>query len=132
MNFKRRHRIAPEVATASLNDIMFFLMLFFLIASTLVNPNVIKLLLPKANSGQTVSKQPITISVTKDLQYYINNKPVPFDGLEVALKAAVTGTNEPTAILRVDKSLSIQDLVNLLSLGSRLKVKMILATDTSK
>src|ERR1700741_3497819 len=117
MNFKRRHRIAPEVATASLNDIMFFLMLFFLIASTLVNPNVIKLLLPKANSGQTVSKQPVTISVTKDLQYYINNKPVPFEGLETALKAAVAGTNEPTAILRVDKSLSIQDLVNLLSLG---------------
>ena len=132
MNFKRRHKIAPEVATASLNDIMFFLMLFFLIASTLVNPNVIKLMLPKANSGQTVSKQPVTISVTKDLQYFINNKPVSFDGLETALKLAVAGTNEPTAILRVDQSLAVQDLVNLLSLGSRLKVKMILATDTSK
>lgn len=120
------------MATASLNDIMFFLMLFFLITSTLVNPNVIKLLLPKASSKQTLTKQPITISVTKDLQYYVNNKPVSFDGLEVALMAAITGIAEPTAVLRIDKSLSIQDLVSLLSLGNKLKVKMILATDTAK
>ena len=132
MNLRRRHKIAPEVATASLNDIMFFLMLFFLITSTLVNPNVIKLLLPKASSKQTLTKQPITISVTKELQYYINNKPVAYEVLEPTLQAAIAGVAEPTAVLRIDKALTIQDLVSLLSLGNKLKVKMILATDNAK
>ena len=132
MNLRRRHRIAPEVSTASLNDIMFFLLLFFLIVSTLVNPNVIKLLLPKASAGQTISKQPVTISITSDLQYYINNRPIQFEGLKDELSAAIAGISEPTAVLRVDKGISVQDLVNVLEIGNKLKVKMILATNTSK
>jgi biopolymer transport protein ExbD len=132
MNLRRRHRIHPEVATASLNDIMFFLMLFFLICSTLVNPNVIKLLLPKASTNKTLNKQPLTISVTGDLHYYINNKEVPFDALENELAASIAGTTEPTAVLRVDKAVTVQDLVTLLDIGNRLKIKMILATDNKK
>ena len=59
-----------------MNDIMFFLMLFFLIASTMVNPNVIKLLLPNAKSSKQVMKQPITVSVDAAGQYFVNKKPV--------------------------------------------------------
>lgn len=132
MNLRRKHKIHPEVSTASLNDIMFFLMLFFLICSTLVNPNVIKLMLPKAQSHSTLTKQPITIAVTADKQYYINNKPVDFPDLESAISTFTTGMAEPTVVLRVDASLAIQDLVDLLSLGSKMKVKMILATDNRK
>jgi biopolymer transport protein ExbD len=133
MNLRRRHRVAPEVATASLNDIMFFLMLFFLITSTLVNPNVIKLLLPKASANKTLNKQPLTISVTKDFKYYINNKPVAYESLSSELASAIQGTSEPTAVLRVDRGITVQDLVNLLEIGTKLKIKMILATDaTSK
>jgi biopolymer transport protein ExbD len=132
MNLRRRHRIHPEVSTSSLNDIMFFLLLFFLIVSTLVNPNVIKLLLPKASAGQTISKQPVTISVTKDLQYFINNKPVLLTGLSDELSLAVRNIPEPTAVLRVDNSIPVQELVNVLEIGKKLKVKMILATNTSK
>lgn len=131
MNLRRRHRVAPEVATASLNDIMFFLMLFFLITSTLVNPNVIKLLLPKASANKTLNKQPLTISVTKDFQYFINNKPVTLEALPAELAIAIQGTSEPTAVLRVDRGITVQDLVNLLEIGSKLKIKMILATDAS-
>lgn len=131
MNLRRRHRVAPEVATASLNDIMFFLMLFFLITSTLVNPNVIKLLLPKASANKTLNKQPLTISVTQDFQYFINNKPVAFDALPAELAAAIAGTSEPTAVLRVDREITVQDLVNILEIGNKLKIKMILATETS-
>jgi biopolymer transport protein ExbD len=132
MNLRRRHRIAPEVSTASLNDIMFFLLLFFLIVSTLVNPNVIKLMLPRASSGQTVSKQPVTVSITKDLQYFINNKPVNAGELSNALSAAVQGITEPTAVLRVDNSIAVQELVTVLDIGKKLKIKMILATNTAK
>lgn len=132
MNLRRRHRIAPEVSTSSLNDIMFFLLLFFLIVSTLVNPNVIKLLLPKASSGQTISKQPVTISITKDLQYFINNKPVVKQDMELILANSVKGIKEPTAVLRVDNSIAVQELVSVLDIGKKLKVKMILATDVGK
>jgi biopolymer transport protein ExbD len=132
MNLRRKHRIAPEVATSSLNDIMFFLMLFFLIVSTLVNPNVIKLLLPRASAAQTVSKQPVTVSVTKDLQYFINNKPVLKEELAAALSDVVKGIPEPTAVLRVDSSIPVQELVTVLDIGKKQKVKMILATNTAK
>lgn len=133
MNLKRRHRVQPEVATSSLNDIMFFLMLFFLICSTLVNPNVIKLLLPKAsNTKTTVNKQPLTVSVSADMRYYINNKEVPQESLEQELAASIAGTTGPTAVLRVDKAVTVQELVSLLDVGNKLKIKMILATDNKK
>lgn len=133
MNLRRRHRVQPEVATASLNDIMFFLMLFFLIASTLVNPNVIKLLLPRASENSTrINKQPLTISVTADLHYFINNKEVAYEGLEQELATAIAGTTEPTAVLRVDKAVTVQELVTILDVGNKLKIKMILATDNKK
>ena len=88
MKIERRRTKASEVYTASLNDIMFFLLLFFLIVSTMVNPSVIKLLLPKAsNSEQTVSKQNINLSVSKQLKYYINDEEVPFERVEPKLKS---------------------------------------------
>ena len=133
MNLRRRHRVQPEVATSSMNDIMFFLMLFFLICSTLVNPNVIKLLLPKAsNTKTTVNKQPLTVSVSEDLRFYINNKEVAYENLEQELAASIVGTTEPTAVLRVDKAVTVQELVALLDIGNKLKIKMILATDNKK
>jgi len=132
MNLRRRNRLTSEVNTHALNDIMFFLMLFFLICSTLVSPNVMKLLLPKADSGKAMSKQNITVSVSSDLQYYIDNKPVPYETLESTLLQKLSGMEEPTVILKVDKSLQIQNLVDLLSIGTKNKIKMVLATESSK
>ncbi len=129
MNLRRRHKIAPEVSTASLNDIMFFLMLFFLIASTVVNPNVIKLLLPKASSGQSVAKKTISVSITKDLQYFIEKKPVPADQLEQELQNFLSKADELTVILYVDRTVQIQDIVNVMDVSNKLKVKLVLATD---
>ena len=111
-----------------MSDIVFFLMLFFLIVSTLVNPSVIKLMLPKASSSQTLSKQQFTIDITADKQIYLNSKPIATSDLEPQLRVMVSGVTEPTVVLRVDNSLSIQDLVDILSIGNRLKVRMVLAT----
>jgi biopolymer transport protein ExbD len=129
MKIERRKTKASEVYTASLNDIMFFLLLFFLIVSTMVNPSVIKLLLPKAsNSEQTVSKQNINLSVTKDLKYYINDEEVPFDRLELKLKALMARAKETTVILRADNDITLQHVVDIIDIGNKLKVKVILAT----
>jgi biopolymer transport protein ExbD len=129
MNLRRRHKITPEVSTASMNDIMFFLMLFFLIASSVVNPNVIKLLLPKASSGQSVSKKTISVSITKDLQYYVEKQLVSSAEIESVLNSYLSKSDELTVILYVDKQVQIQDIVNVMDVSNRLKVKLVLATD---
>jgi biopolymer transport protein ExbD len=133
MKFKRQRRFEAEVQTASLNDIMFFLLLFFLIVSTLGSPNVIKLLLPKSDkSTHDVSKQPLTLSITEDKQYFIDKKPVPYPSLEAALVEATAGMEEPTVILRAEQSLTIQDLVDVMAIGARIKIRMVLATELTK
>jgi biopolymer transport protein ExbD len=132
MNLRTRRQRTIEVYTASLSDIMFFLLLFFLITSTLATPNVLKLLLPSAKSSSQSIKHPITISVTPDLQYAVNNTPVAPDQLELMLKSLITNQTDPTALLKVDKTVQVQNLVDLLDIGNRLRIKMVLATTTSK
>jgi biopolymer transport protein ExbD len=129
MNIKRKRHFKAEVATSSLNDIMFFLLLFFLIVSSLANPNVIKLLLPNSKSAQNLNKQQITISITKDKQYFIDNREISFDDIEPLLKTRIGTLEEPTVILRLESSLTVQDLVDVLEIGNRLKVKMLMATN---
>src|SRR4029079_12008385 len=103
MAVKRNKRFHAEIPTASLSDIMFFLLLFFLIISTMANPNVIKILLPKASESEQMAKQPITLTFREDLTYYINTDPVPADQLESLLAAAIEKNNDPTIVLRVAK-----------------------------
>ena len=110
---------------------MFFLMLFFLIASTLVNPNVIKLLLPNAKSSKQVMKQPITISVDAAGKYFVNKQqvnPADVESALVALVGTAPTVEQPTVVLRVDASLNVQKLVDILEIGNRLKLKMVMAT----
>jgi biopolymer transport protein ExbD len=129
MKIKRNRHFKPEVSTSSLNDIMFFLLLFFLIVSTLSNPNVIKLLLPSSKAAQALSKQQITVSVTRDKRYFIDNKPIDFNQIEPILKARMSTVQEPTVVLRFENSLTVQDLIDVLEIGTRLKVKMVMATN---
>jgi biopolymer transport protein ExbD len=129
MKLKRRHDFKAEVATASLNDIMFFLLLFFLIVATFANPNVIKLMLPKASSSQTLSKKQLTLSITSDKKYFLDQVQIPPADLELAITNKKKVINDLTIVLRADQKLTIQDLVDVLEIGKRADVKMILATD---
>ncbi|HEY0978217.1 MAG TPA: biopolymer transporter ExbD [Flavobacteriales bacterium] len=128
MRLRRRSREHAEVSTESLNDIMFFLLLFFLIISTMANPNVIKLMLPKSANNEQITKKQINVSVDKDRNYFIDKQPVPADQLENVLASAVNGIDEPTVVLNFDKDLSVQDLVDVMQIGAKLKIKMVLAT----
>ncbi len=86
MRFRRNTRMKAEVATTAMNDIMFMLLLFFLIISTMINPSVIKLTLPKAdNSEQTVAKKMVTLSVDHNLNYAVDDKPVAYPDLQAVL-----------------------------------------------
>lgn len=128
MNLRRKSKVHSEVSTHSLNDIMFFLMLFFLIASTMANPNVVKLLLPSAKSTQTVIKKPISVSIKKDLSYWIDTKPVSFEAIESTLAARTQNIADAAVVIRVDRDVPVQYLVDILDIGNRLKIKMVMAT----
>jgi biopolymer transport protein ExbD len=130
MKIKTRNHFAAEVATSSLNDIMFFLLLFFLIISTITNPNVIKVLLPKTSASQVLSRQPIILTITKDKVYYINKRVVAENLLEDELMKACKGLEEPTVVVHAESSLSIQDLVSVMQVGAKNKIRMVLATTT--
>src|SRR5476651_2487970 len=130
MNLRKRKRgVAAEVHTSAMNDIMFFLLLFFLIASTVTNPNVIKLLLPKSSSGQSVSKKTIVVSVTKDLRYYVDRKEVKVTDLSPTLAGYKKLATELTIVLYVDKTVAIQDVVQIMDISQKLNIKLVLATE---
>ncbi|MGV3560147.1 ExbD/TolR family protein [Larkinella arboricola] len=128
MKFRRKNKFVAEVATSSLNDIMFFLLLFFLIISTVANPNVIKLMLPKASSSQQLSKKQVTLSVDAEKRYFIDKTPVSPENLEMELQAVMKDVAEPTIVVRVDKTLAVQDLVDILQTGAKLNIRMVMAT----
>ena len=130
MNLRKRHkRASAEVHTSAMNDIMFFLLLFFLIASTVTNPNVIKLMLPKSASGQSVSKKTITVSIKKDLTYYVDKKETKEADLNTALSAYKKIATELTIVLYVDRTVAIQNVVSVMDIAQKLNIKLVLATE---
>ena len=130
MNLRKRHKSASaEVHTSAMNDIMFFLLLFFLIASTVTNPNVVKLVLPKSSSGQSISKKTINVAITKDLVYTVDKKIVPVNKLMDELSTYKAVAKELTIVLSVDKTVAIQDVVQVLDIAQKLNIKLVLATE---
>ena len=130
MKIQRSKKFAAEVSTSSLNDIMFFLLIFFLIISTLANPNVIKIMLPKAGSTNTVnSQEPLRLSITSDRQYYIDKEAVLWDDLQVRVSNYAATSQDPTIVLRLANDLNVQDMVDVMSLCNKYKLKMVLATE---
>ena len=128
MSIKRKRRFHAEVATSSLSDIMFFLLLFFLIISTLANPNVIKMTLPKAQANEKTNKQFISLSVTENKKFYIDKEPVTFEALESTLMSKMNGTKDQTVVVRIPFNLQVQDLVDVLQIGVRNNLKFVIAT----
>jgi biopolymer transport protein ExbD len=129
MNLKGRKRPHAELHTSAMNDIMFFLMLFFLIASTVTNPNVVKLMLPKSDSGQSVSKKTVTLSVSQDLQYELNKQPVRLEDIPNRLAAFQKQAQELTIVLYVDRTVAIQDVVQIMDIANKMAIKLVLATE---
>jgi biopolymer transport protein ExbD len=85
--------------------------------------------LPNSKSAQNLNKQQISISITKDKKYFIDNRQITFSEIEPLLKSRIASLQEPTVILRLESSLTVQDLVDVLEIGNRLQVKMLMATN---
>lgn len=129
MPIRRNKRFHAEVATSSLSDIMFFLLLFFLIISTLANPNVIKMTLPKSEVNEKTNKQHISLSVTEDKHYFIDKQEVPFNEIEGLLMSQISDKDNQTVIIRIPFNLQVQDLVDLLQIGVKNNLKFVIATN---
>ena len=129
---KRNTSFHAEVATSSLSDIMFFLLLFFLIISTLANPNVIKMTLPKSKTSEKTNKQLTSLSVTEDKRFYLDKQEVAFDQLEASLLAQMGDAKDQTVVVRIPFNLQVQDLVDVLQIGVKNKLKFVIATNNSK
>ena len=128
MAIRRNKRFHSEVATSSLSDIMFFLLLFFLIISTLANPNVIRMTLPKSKTNEKTNKQLITLSVTEEKQFFVDKEEVPFDKLEATLLAKMDPAKDQTVVIRIPFNMQVQDLVDVLQIGVKNKLKFVIAT----
>jgi len=126
MNLKGRNKITPEFSMASMTDIVFLLLIFFMLASTLVTTNAIDILLPKA-SGKTENKKSIAVSIKEDLTYYIDQRRVGESVLETELLAALASEEKPTIVLRAEKSVPVENVVKVMDIANRNKFKVILA-----
>ncbi len=128
MRIKRNKRFHAEVATSSLSDIMFFLLLFFLIISTLANPNVIRMTLPKSKTNEKTNKQLITLSVTEDKRFFVDKEEVDFGQLEDRLLSKMDPSKQQTVVIRIPATMQVQDLVDVLQIGVKNKLKFVIAT----
>jgi len=126
MNLKGRNKISAEFNMSSMTDIVFLLLIFFMLSSPVVTPEALDLILPKAK-GKTTNHQDVAVSIDKDLNIYINNQQVPESQLELELQKRLDGQEDPTIILRSANSVPIQDAVDVMSIAKRNKYKIILA-----
>ncbi|MCB4807671.1 biopolymer transporter ExbD [Tamlana sp. 62-3] len=126
MNFRSRNKVTPEFNMSSMTDIVFLLLIFFMIASTLVTTNAIDIVLPKA-SGKTENKRSVAVSIKKDLTYYIDQKRVGESVLENQLLSILSSQEQPTIVLRAEKSVPVENVVKVMDIANRNKFKVILA-----
>lgn len=133
MALKRITKADPNMAMSSMTDIVFLLLIFFLVTSTLVNPNALKLLLPKS-TGQVGAKATVSVSI-KDwgadrFTYHINGdeNPVTLEGVEDGLVDLLQAEEDPTFSIYSDESVPIREIVQVMNIAKRNHYKVILAT----
>ena len=127
MALKSRNKVSPNFNMSSMTDIVFLLLIFFMLTSTLVSPNALKLLLPNSKA-KTLEKQTISVSINKDLDFYINESQVIESNLENELKQILSQQQEPAIILHADKTVDIEHVVKVMDIAYRNKYKIVLAT----
>ena len=130
MALRSRNKVSPNFNMSSMTDIVFLLLIFFMLTSTLVSPNALKLLLPNSKS-KTLEKQTISISIDKDINFYIDENQVDIIELETRLINILSSELEPAIILHSDKSVDIEHVVKVMDIAYRNNYKIVLATDPS-
>ncbi len=127
MAIRTRNKVSSAFSMSSMTDIIFLLNIFFLVTSTLVHPTALKLQLPVSNQ-QTAAKPLTTVSITSDLQYYVENQRVSLDNLEQVLQQKIGNNKDIYISLHVDQSVPIEHVVKVMNIAKNNEYKLILAT----
>ncbi|WP_294594343.1 biopolymer transporter ExbD [uncultured Rikenella sp.] len=127
MAIKRSSKIDMGGGSASQTDLIFLLLLFLMISTTLINPNALKLLLPKSSNANK-EKPYTTVSITADLQYFVEMEQVSFDQLAGRLRTRLEGVEEPTISLHCDRTVPVDEVVKVMNIARDNKYKLVLAT----
>ncbi len=124
MKLKGRNKVSPEFSMSSMTDIVFLLLVFFMLTSSI--PNALDLLLPKAR-GKSTNTQNVAVSINKNLEYFINNEKIDETAMEVQLQQQLEGVEKPTVILRAEEGVPIEKAVTVMDIANRNNFKLILA-----
>lgn len=124
MKLRGRNKVSPEFSMSSMTDIVFLLLVFFLLTSN--SPNALDLLLPKAK-GKSTNTQNVSVSINKNLEFYIDSEKVNPEFLETELKRKLKGIEKPTIILRAEESVPIENAVSVMDIANKNNFKVILA-----
>jgi biopolymer transport protein ExbD len=127
MAIGNRNKLGITFSNAGMSDIVFLLLLFFMLTSTLVQPTALKVLLPKGTT-QSNARPMTTVSITKDHQYYIEDQPINIENLEAALQAKVGSNPEIYISVHADRSVPLEYVVNVMNIAAKNQYKLILAT----
>ncbi|MDB5192957.1 MAG: biopolymer transport protein ExbD/TolR [Segetibacter sp.] len=131
MNIRRKSRNNPEMHNSALNDILFILLLFFLIVSTLANPNVIKVSNPKAKSD-TKAKQTVVVTVDKDQRIYMGQKEMSLEQLEPELRIFLAKeTDKPSVVINGDSTSHLGTAIKVMQIVKRLGATPVVAVDNA-
>ena len=126
MNLRGRNKVSAEFNMSSMTDIVFLLLIFFMLTSTMVTTNALDLVLPKAK-GKTDSNKNIAVSINKKLEFFIDKERVPETELESRLLSLFTSDKDKAIILRAEEGVPIEKAVNVLDIANRNQIKVVLA-----
>lgn len=133
MALKKRSKVSAEFSMSSLTDIIFLLLIFFMLTSTLVSPNALRLTLP-SSSSKTVAPQSFTISIKNNGSYYLNGKEMSLGNIEQQLRVEFQkgAEKKPTVVIAADKASQLSYTVQVMDLANRLGAQAIIATDPAR
>ena len=127
MGIKTRNKVSAAFNMSSLTDIIFLLLIFFMLTSTLVSPNALNLVLPSSNS-QTLAPQTVSVSINQKQEFFVDTRKVPLSQLRSVIQSQVAGEDKPTIVLNADKSVPVEAVVEVMNIANDMRIQLILAT----
>lgn len=126
MGLRSKNKVEASFSMSSMTDVIFLLLIFFMLTSSFITPSGLPVNLPSSKSS-TIVLQKVSVTITKDLQYFVNDKRSSFDGLEPMLRNELAG-KEGVVVLHVDKTVPVEHLVNVAGIATALNAKVSIAT----
>lgn len=127
MALQSKNKVDPSFSLSSMTDMVFLLLIFFMLTSSFVTPSGLPVSLPSSKASN-IEIQKVSVTVTKDLQFYVNDKKTTETGIESELRAALAGGEEGAVILHVDESVPVKYVTKIGGIASSLKAKVSIAT----